>query len=122
MLNAVGSLGGAFGQSAGGVGKLAGAVSGVAEALAGGWLGIAVGGIGLMVSLWQSAKQRAEEYRQEVDIQKKKLAELDEERAKAVGDRFAKEKVAENKALAWLKDRLIAVKALTEAYKALGNA
>lgn len=122
MLNAVGSLGGAFGSSAGAAGKLAGAVMGVSQALAGGWLGIAVGGIGLMVSLWQSAKQRAEEYRQEVDNQKKKLAELDEERAKAVSDRFAKEKVAENKALAWLKDRLIAVKALTEAYKALGSA
>lgn len=122
MLGAVGALGGAFGQSAGAAGKFAGAVGGVAQALAGGWLGIAVGGIGLMVSLWQSAKQRAEEYRKEIENQKKKLAELDEQRAKAVSDRFAKEKEAEHKALSWLKDRLNAVKALVGAYKELSRA
>ena len=122
MLNAVGALGGAFGQSAGAAGKFAGAVGGVAQALAGGWLGITVGAIGLMVSMWQSAKKRAEEYRQEIENQKQKMNELDEERARAVSDRFAKEKAAQNKALAWLKDRLAAVKALVEAYKALSDA
>ena len=50
------------------------------------------------------------------------MAELDEARARSVSDRFAKEKEAENKALAWLRDRLNAVKALIGAYKALSDA